>query len=246
MKKQWLGFIVLILLAISMAACEEAGKLKGPGGILPPPREPLADTPDVKNARFEITDRALAAMGEDGVPSDVTSGLQALKGQVFHNAAEFNKAAAGAIGASALASNRVVIMRHATHVKLAVEPPFPGTDLSGIAIQPEGAIGTVFFDYDRSEIKAEFMAEIEAHAKTLMDNPNMKVKIEGHCDERGTTEYNLALGERRANAVKDALIAIGVSPDQLETVSYGEERPAAQGSNEDSWAQNRRAVLVEI
>ena len=79
-----------------------------------------------------------------------------------------------------------------------------------------------------------------------MDNPNLKVKIEGHADERGTTEYNLALGGRRANAVKDALVAIGVNQDQLETVSYGEERPAMQGSNEEAWAQNRRAVLVEI
>lgn len=254
MKKKWLGYAALILLAISMAACEGAGTVKGPSAKQPPPREPLADTPDVKNARFEITGRSLSSMKQDGVPDSVTSGLEALKGQVFQNAAEFNKAVAGAIGADALATHRAAIMRYSTHVKLAVEPPFPGTDLSmaaaaavaAAAEQPEGAIGTVFFDFDRSEIKAEFMAEIEAHAKTLMDNPSMKVKIEGHADERGTTEYNLALGERRANAVKDALVAIGVNQDQLETVSYGEERPAMQGSNEEAWAQNRRAVLVEI
>jgi len=234
MKKQWLGYAALILLAISMAACEEAGTVKKPDAAaiekaaeeaakevketvkipsskLPPPREQLADTPDVKNARFEITDQSITSMREDGVPDSVTSALEALKGQVFFNAADFNEAVADAIGDSAFASHRAAIMRFSTHVKLAVEPPFPGTDISLMAAQPMGTIGTVFFEFDKSDIKPAFMAEIEAHAKALLENSSMKIKIEGHCDERGTTEYNLALGERRANAVKDALIANGVS-----------------------------------
>lgn len=250
MKNKWLGFAALILLAVSIASCEEAGSVKGPSSKLPPPREPLADTPDVKKARFEITDRSIELMREDGVSADILSSLEGLKGQVFTNAAEFNKAVAGAIGADKLASNRVAIMRNSTHVKLRVEPPFPGTDLRSIVMQPEGetggTIGTVYFDYDRSEIKPDFLAEIEEKAKMLVDDPNMRIKIEGHCDERGTTEYNLALGERRANAVKDALVANGANPDQIETVSYGEERPAAEGSNEEAWAKNRRAAMVEM
>lgn len=245
MKNQWLGYAAIIILAISMAACEGAGSVSGLGK-LPPPREPLADTPDLKNARFEITDRSIDLMRGDGVSSDVLGKLEGLKGNVYKNAAEFNKAVAEAIGSGDLGSNRESIMQHSTHVALLVEPPFPGAELKGMAAQPEGAIGTVFFDFDKSDIKPEFAAEIEGHAKQLVDNPDMRVRIEGHCDERGTTEYNLALGERRANAVKDALVANGADPGQLETVSFGEERPAAMGSNEDAWSQNRRGVLVQL
>ena len=101
----------------------------------------------------------------------------------------------------------------------------------------------VYFDFDRSDIKPEFEAAISTNAEKLMANPGQSVVIEGHADERGTNEYNLALGERRAQAVRDALIAAGVSDSQLTTVSYGEEKPVAMGSDEESWAQNRRGVL---
>jgi peptidoglycan-associated lipoprotein len=78
----------------------------------------------------------------------------------------------------------------------------------------------------------------------LKDNPNVRTRIEGNCDERGTNEYNLALGERRAESAKNFLLSLGISPDRIETISYGEERPLAAGHNEDSWAQNRRDDFV--
>jgi peptidoglycan-associated lipoprotein len=102
----------------------------------------------------------------------------------------------------------------------------------------------VYFDYDKSEIKPEFQEAIRNNARSLNDDANLVVIIEGHCDERGTTEYNLALGERRANAVRDALISEGVNVNQLDTVSYGEERPVAYGHDESSWGQNRRAAIT--
>lgn len=102
----------------------------------------------------------------------------------------------------------------------------------------------VYFDFDRSNIKPEFAAAIRNNAESLRADPNLTVLIEGHCDERGTTEYNLALGERRARAVHQALIAEGVSPGQLNTVSYGEERPAAFGHDESSWSLNRRSMIT--
>lgn len=253
MKKNWLGYLALIFLAIIMAACEGAGTVTKPDidkqiaeldKNLPPPRAPLADTPDLKNARFEVTDRSLELMRGDGVPTDVIASLEALKGNTYSNASEFIEALEGAIGASALASNQSAIMRNSTHVNLLVEPPFPGAEMRLVVAQPEGAIGTVFFDFDKSNIKSEFLEEIKTNAQKLVDDPSLNVIIEGHADERGTTEYNLALGERRANSVKEAMIANGVNADQLDTVSYGEERPAASGSNEEAWAQNRRAVLV--
>lgn len=102
----------------------------------------------------------------------------------------------------------------------------------------------VYFDYDSSAIKAEYGSVIDAYSKYLSANPVAKVRIEGHTDERGSREYNVALGERRANAVKDALTAQGVAPAQISVISYGEERPAAEGHDESAWSQNRRAQII--
>lgn len=103
---------------------------------------------------------------------------------------------------------------------------------------------TIYFDYDRDTIRSEFEPVLNAHAQYLSANPNAQVVLEGHTDERGTREYNLALGERRANAVVQFMTVQGVSPSQLEVVSYGEERPAVRGNNEESYAQNRRVVFA--
>ncbi len=102
----------------------------------------------------------------------------------------------------------------------------------------------VFFDFDKYNIRADQRGTVEALAAWLDTNPSVTLSIEGHCDERGTREYNLALGERRANSVRDYLVALGINPGRLSTVSYGEERPAVLGSNDSAWAQNRRGVFV--
>ncbi len=102
----------------------------------------------------------------------------------------------------------------------------------------------VYFDYDASTIRAEYQDLVTAHGRYLAANPEVTVSVEGHCDERGSREYNIALGERRANSVRDLLIAQGASSRQIITVSYGEERPADPGTGEAAWAQNRRVELV--
>lgn len=102
----------------------------------------------------------------------------------------------------------------------------------------------VFFDYDSSVVTSEGQRTLERQAAWLKQYPNVNVTVEGHCDERGTREYNLALGERRANAVKDYLVSLGVPSGRVNTISYGKERPAVLGSSEDSYAQNRRGVTV--
>ncbi|AOE87010.1 peptidoglycan-associated lipoprotein Pal [Pseudomonas sp. BN414] len=104
------------------------------------------------------------------------------------------------------------------------------------------AITTFYFEYDSSDLKPEAMRALDVHAKDLKANGN-RVVLEGHTDERGTREYNMALGERRAKAVQRYLVLQGVSPAQAELVSYGEERPVATGNDEQSWAQNRRVEL---
>jgi peptidoglycan-associated lipoprotein len=99
----------------------------------------------------------------------------------------------------------------------------------------------VYFDFDQSDVKSEFYRTIKANADYMALEPTAKVTLKGHCDERGTREYNVALGERRANAVKRALVAEGVSPSRINVISYGEESPAVEGHSEAAWAKNRRA-----
>ena len=107
------------------------------------------------------------------------------------------------------------------------------------------AIGdTVLFGYDSSALSSQALETLDAQAALLNAKPSFRVKIEGHADERGTREYNLALGERRASATRDYLVAKGVDGSRIRIVSYGKERPAEIGSNEDAWAKNRRTVTV--
>lgn len=102
----------------------------------------------------------------------------------------------------------------------------------------------VFFGYDRSDLTTEARGTLDRQAAWLKKYPNHTVTVEGHCDERGTREYNLALGERRSNATKNYLVAAGIEASRVHTISYGKERPAVVGSNEAAWAQNRRGVTV--
>jgi len=103
----------------------------------------------------------------------------------------------------------------------------------------------VFFALNKSEITDESADTLKRQAAWMQDNPNVTVIIEGHADERGTREYNLALGERRSNAVREHLISLGVSTARIATISYGKERPAVLGSNEAAWGQNRRGVTIK-
>jgi len=114
------------------------------------------------------------------------------------------------------------------------------TDKAGSGIGPAGVSHVVFFDYDSFVIKAEARPIIENHAKFLQANKQRKAMLEGHTDERGGREYNLALGQKRAEAVQRALTLLGVSDSQIEAVSYGKEKPSAQGADEVSYAKNRR------
>ena len=121
--------------------------------------------------------------------------------------------------------------------------PVPGSQAHFVA---NVSSDRVFFDTDQSDIDAEDQATLRSQAAYLRQYPNVRVTIEGHADERGTREYNLALGERRANAAKNYLASLGIDASRINTISYGKERPEALGSDEASWAKNRRAVTVTI
>ena len=103
---------------------------------------------------------------------------------------------------------------------------------------------TVHFDYNRSDIKDEDRGTLQRQASWLQRYPQVRVTVQGHCDERGTREYNLALGARRANAVKEYLVSLGVTSGRIDTISYGKERPTCTESTEECWAQNRRGVTA--
>ncbi len=106
------------------------------------------------------------------------------------------------------------------------------------------SVRIIYFEYDSSDVKSEDRTTVEAHAAYLVENPDTIITLEGHADERGSREYNLALGERRALTVKRQMTLIGASPDQIRTVSYGEERPAIDDHDDYSWSQNRRVEII--
>ncbi len=105
-------------------------------------------------------------------------------------------------------------------------------------------LSTIYFDFDEYILTEEARETLTENVKWMRESPGVKIKIEGHCDERGTVEYNLALGQKRAEGTKDYLVILGIDPNQLSTVSYGEEVPVDPGNNEQAWAKNRRAEFV--
>lgn len=147
----------------------------------------------------------------------------------------------------------------ATDDRPRAEPP-PATDTADAdaarraeeeaRLAREAAYGSIqdmiFFDFDRSDLREDARQTLQAKAEALRQFPDVRIRIEGHADERGTVEYNLALGERRADAARAYLIDLGIDSDRMTTISYGEERPAVDGHNEAAWSQNRRDEFVII
>ncbi len=115
----------------------------------------------------------------------------------------------------------------------------------GRPVGPSVKLQRIHFDFDRSDIKSEYKKTLEDNASWLKKNASVNVTVEGHCDERGTEEYNIALGHRRARAAKDYVVSLGVSAGRLSTKSYGEERPLETCHNESCWWKNRRAEFVK-
>jgi len=112
------------------------------------------------------------------------------------------------------------------------------------AEEQEIEFGKIYFDYDKYNLSGKSISTLSENAELLMDNPNMEIIIQGHCDERGTDEYNLALGEKRAQAARDFLVNFGIAKSRISVISYGEERPVDPGHDEEAWKKNRRAEFV--
>jgi peptidoglycan-associated lipoprotein len=120
------------------------------------------------------------------------------------------------------------------------EPGLEGRPAGGLGVEESGGFKTAYFDFDDYSLRSDARKAIEHNASVLRSNPDVRVEIQGNCDERGSEEYNLALGQRRADAAKQYLVDLGIDPARLYTISFGEERPAVRGHNEAAWAKNRR------
>lgn len=125
----------------------------------------------------------------------------------------------------------------------AAPPPPPAQNMSDEQMFDQ-SVKDVYFDYDKSDVRADQQSSIQADVAFLQQHPNISFTIEGHCDERGSTEYNLALGDSRASSVKNALVGAGIGADRIKTVSFGKEKPFCTESNEACWQQNRRGHFV--
>lgn len=141
----------------------------------------------------------------------------------------------------------VVVVEEPEEVVVETLPPVPTGPVKGSLEDFQVNVGDrVYFDLDQYRLGADAQAILQRQAAWLSSYPNVNILVAGNCDERGTREYNLALGERRASVVKNYLVDLGVDPARIQTVSYGKERPIALGSNDDSWAQNRNGFTQLI
>lgn len=129
-------------------------------------------------------------------------------------------------------------------IAVPVEAPAETLPADLAELNKMGYLKDIFFDFDLHDVRAVERDAMAANAAWLKKWPTVKIQIEGHCDERGSNKYNMALGERRANAARDYLVSLGIDGSRVSTISYGEERPFVEGQNEEAWSQNRRAHFV--
>lgn len=132
-----------------------------------------------------------------------------------------------------------------TETKPSVTPSDQPTDKGTVESEPSSKFRAIYFDFDRYNLRDDAKADLRKNIDVMMQDQNIRITVEGHCDERGTVEYNLALGERRAKSARDYMVSMGVKADRISTISYGKERPAAFGQDEGAWAKNRRDEFVE-
>ena len=236
--KRWVSLVFILSAILLIGAC--AKKVAPPPP--PPPPSPLAPTASLsanpntieKGQATTLTWQTTNAtnVSIDGVGAVETSGSRSVTPA---DSTTYRLIASGP-GGTQDATARVT-------VNAAPPPPPTPSSLSEQQLFAQ-SVKDVYFEYDTANIRADQQAPLQADAQFLQQHPNVRITIEGHCDERGSTEYNLALGTNRADAVKNALIQSGVGGDRIKTISYGKEKPFCTESNESCWQQNRRGHFV--
>ncbi len=237
MKWVSLGLTLAALLAVG--AC--GGKKKAPAPPPPPPSAPaptasIAVNPTTiqsgQSASLTWQTSNATDVSVDGIGAVQPSGSQSVSPT---DSITYHLVAKGA-GGTQEATARLTVTQ-------APPPPPPTANVTDEDLFSQ-SVKDVYFDYDKSDLRGDQQASIQADAAFFAQHQNMNFTVEGHCDERGSTEYNLALGDQRASSVKSALTAAGVSASRIKTISYGKEKPFCTESNEACWQQNRRGHLV--
>jgi peptidoglycan-associated lipoprotein len=238
-RSKWLLFTLALGALMTLAAC---GKKAAPAPPPPPPPPPAA----APTASIAVNPNSIQAgqsasltwqttnatdVTIDGIGAVQPNGSQAVSPT---ESTTYHLTAKGA-GGTQEASARITVA--------APPPPPPAPTASEQELFSQN-VKDVYFDYDKADIRGDQQSSIQADAQFLNQHQNVNFTIEGHCDERGSTEYNIALGDKRATAVKNALVAAGVSANRIKTISYGKEKPFCTESNEACWQQNRRGHLV--
>ena len=237
---KWLFLVVALVAVLALAAC---GNKKQPPPPPPPPPPPAAPTASISVSPSSIQAGQSASLtwqtsnatdvSIDGIGAVQANGSQSVSP---NDSTTYHLVAKGA-GGTQEASARLTVTQPPP------PPPPPPPTISDEDLFNQN-IKDVYFDYDKADIRADQQGSVQADVQFLSQHANMNFTIEGHCDERGSTEYNLALGDKRASAVKNALTAAGVGPSRIKTISYGKEKPFCSESNEACWQQNRRGHFV--
>jgi len=245
--------IFLVIMAFVLAGCP-----KDPVPDPPPPPPPKEDPPpppkEPDPAPPKEPDPA-PPKEPDPKPVEVPKAVEVEETVEVQKPAEVQKAVEEKEAAVVIAQQQEEVVKEEAQIAVeqdaekSVEAPKAVTIISAPPEESDAAIydlEMVYFAYDKSIITTAFGEALQKNYEWIAENPDVQIQLEGHCDERGTNEYNLALGERRAKAVFDYLISLGASPSQFSLVSFGEERPADQGSNEVAWRKNRRVEFTRL
>jgi peptidoglycan-associated lipoprotein len=236
---KWFLLTVALGALMMFSAC---GKKKAPAPPPPPPPAPAAPTASIsvnpntiqpgQSASLTWQTTNATDVSIDGIGAVQANGSQSISPT---DSTTYHLTAKGA-GGTQEASARVTV----------TPPPPPPTPPPSASDQElfSQNVKDVYFDYDKADIRGDQQGSIQADVTFLNAHPNVNFTVEGHCDERGSTEYNIALGDKRATAVKSALVAAGVNASRIKTISYGKEKPFCSESNEACWQQNRRGHFV--
>jgi peptidoglycan-associated lipoprotein len=239
-RKQWIHIVVALAMVLAVSAC---GKKKAAPPPPPPPPPPPAPTasmsanPNTINAGQSstlmwktdyATDVEISGLGKDDPTGSRT--VNPTESTTYH----------------LIAKNDTGTQEATARITVTPAPAPPPAQTSNSTDEQlfTQNVKDVFYDYDSYDVAPQYEQVLRQDAQFLQQHPAMKFTIEGHCDERGSTEYNLALGDNRATAAKTALMQLGISPDRIRTISYGKEKPFCTESTEQCWQQNRRAHFV--
>jgi peptidoglycan-associated lipoprotein len=241
-KQQSLKSFLLVLAVSGLLLLGACGKKKAPAPPPPPPPPPAAPTASIAVTPNSIQAGQSASLtwqttnatdvSIDGIGAVQANGSQSVSPT---DSTTYHLVAKGA-GGTQEATARLTVTP-------APAPPPPAPSVTDQDLFSQN-IKDVYFDYDKADVRGDQQTSIQADAQFLNQHPNMNFTVEGHCDERGSTEYNIALGDKRATSVKSALISAGVNASRIKTISYGKEKPFCTESNEACWQQNRRGHFV--